>query len=362
MIEQWQQHIAQAASNGQTLQLRGGGSKAFYGQSPEGELLDTRAYSGIVSYEPTELVVTAKAGTALAELESTLAEQQQMLAFEPPHFGAATVGGCIATGLSGPRRIKAGAVRDFVLGAQLLDGNGKLLNFGGQVMKNVAGYDVSRFLAGSLGMLGIITEVSLKVLPQPETELTLQLSMNQGEALQRLCQWASQPLPISASAWHQQQLWLRLSGADSAVNAAAKKLGGDTVATAEASRLWQQIKEQQLAFFTEGDAPLWRIALPATTAELDIQAVDGKGYPVTSDHTLLEWNGTQRWLRGDIEPTALRQQVTALGGHASLFRGGNKAQGVFTPLAAPVMQLHQNLKAAFDPARVFNPGRLYPGL
>ena len=354
-IEHWQQQIAQANSQGLTLEIRGGGSKSFYGQQPQGQLIDTRAHSGIVSYEPTELVVTARTGTPLAELEATLAEQQQMLAFEPPHFGPATVGGSVATGLSGPRRARVGSLRDFVLGTQLLDGNGNLLEFGGQVMKNVAGYDVSRFLAGSLGILGIITEVSLKVLPLPESEQTLCLSLEQGPALISLCEWASQPLPISATAWHQNQLHIRLSGASSAVKAAANKLGGEMLDETAAKQFWQQLKEQQLPFFTESDTPLWRVALPATTPELAVETLN-------ADNTLLEWNGTQRWLRSDLPSEALRQQVTALGGHATLFRGGDKSQGVFTPLSAPLMMLHNNLKQEFDPKGVFNPGRLYPTL
>ncbi len=356
VLAQWQERIADACSTGTAIQLRGGGSKAFYGQRPEGEVLDTRSYNGIVNYEPTELVVTVRAGTPLAELEATLAQQQQMLAFEPPHFGPATVGGCVAAGLSGPRRARAGSLRDFVLGAQLLDGNGKLLSFGGQVMKNVAGYDVSRLLAGSLGTLGIITEVSLKVLPVPQSEQTRVFSLQQEKVLEVMRQWAGKPLPISGTAWHDGRLHVRLSGAGSAVEAAAVKLGGESLSPETAQQYWQQLREQETAFFRAGSAPLWRVALPATAPPLALDTL------LDDSNTLLEWNGTQRWLRGTLPGPRLRQLVSRLGGHATLFRSGDKEQGVFTPLADPMATLHTNLKKEFDPAGIFNPGRLYPSL
>lgn len=356
MLNEWQEQIASAGASGEVLQLRGGGSKAFYGQLPLGTVLDTRAHSGIVNYEPTELVVTARAGTPLAELEASLAEQRQMLAFEPPHFGEATVGGSVSAGLSGPRRTRAGSMRDFVLGAQLLDGNGKLLNFGGQVMKNVAGYDVSRLLVGSLGTLGIITEVSLKVLPVPELEQTQIFDLAQADAIAVMRKWASAPLPVSATAWQAGELRVRLSGASTAVQAAAAQLGGKTVAPDLARNYWLQLKEQQLAFFCDGEAPLWRVALPATAPVLAMDLLP------EGDNTLLEWNGTQRWLRADLPAAELRQLALQLGGHATLFRGGDKAQGVFTPLAPGLMTLHRNLKQEFDPNGIFDPGRMYPSL
>lgn len=357
MITQWQDQIAAAKEQGYKLQIRGAGSKLFYGQEPVGEILDTRSHQGIVNYEPTELVVTARAGTTLKELENTLAAQQQMLAFEPPHFGEATVGGCVAAGLSGPRRMRAGALRDFVLGAQMLDGNGTVLNFGGQVMKNVAGYDISRSLAGSLGCLGIISEVSLKVLPCPELEQTQVLSLSQAKALQQMCQWASQPLPISATSWQQGQLTVRLSGAASAVKAAASQLGGDTLNSETAQQHWQLIKEHQAAFFQPRPSALWRISLPATRPALTFNNSE-----TDPNDTLLEWNGCQRWLHSELPASTLRQQVSMLGGHATLFRGGDKLQGVFTPLSDTLMGLQHRLKQQFDPAGVFNPGRLYTGL
>jgi glycolate oxidase FAD binding subunit len=342
ILRQWQQRIQE----GGPLRLRGGGSKDFYGQALSGALLDTRPYRGIVAYEPTELVVTARCGTPLAEIEAVLAARGQMLAFEPPHFGAATIGGCVAAALSGPRRASVGAVRDFVLGVKLMDGCGRILNFGGQVMKNVAGYDVSRLLTGSLGTLGILFEVSLKVLPRPVAETTLRLAASQGEALTLMNRWAGQPLPISATCWYEQALTLRLSGAAAAVRAAAARLGGEIVD--DAANFWADLREQRHRFFA-GEAPLWRLSLPSTTA-----AVDLPGAP------LVEWGGAQRWWRGPLDAVAVRAAAAKAGGHATLFRGGDKAAaGVFQPLAPAVLTLHHRLKRAFDPDGIFSAERLY---
>jgi glycolate oxidase FAD binding subunit len=351
MLERLSERVRDAAARGAPLRLRGGGSKDFYGGEPRGEVLDTRAHAGIVDYEPTELVVTARCGTPLAELEGALAAQGQMLAFEPPHFGAgATVGGCVAAGLSGPRRAAAGAVRDFVLGVRVLDGKGRELAFGGRVMKNVAGYDVSRLLAGSLGVLAVILEVSLKVLPRPPAERTLRLELPQDKALESLNRWAGAPLPLSASAWRDGELCVRLSGAERAVQAAAQKLGGEALEAAQAARFWSGIREQSDPYFA-GDAPLWRLSVPSAAGPLDLAGA-----------LLVEWGGALRWLRSGADAATVRGAAARAGGHATLFRGGDKAAGVFAPLAPALLRLHRELKAAFDPAGVLNPGRLYPDL
>ncbi len=355
MIEQWRQQIAEARASGQALQIRGGGSKSFYGQTPIGSILDTRSYRGIVDYQPSELVVTVRAGTPLAELEQALAARRQMLPFEPPHFGPATIGGCVAAGLSGPRRMRSGGLRDFVLGAELLDGQGRQLSFGGQVMKNVAGYDVSRALAGSLGILGVITQVSLKVLPLPEQEQTRELFCSQEQALGLLRQWAALPLPVSATAWQEQILRIRLSGVSTAVAAAGRELGGDVLSEDTASSFWRQLREQQLPFFQYQDVPLWRVALPASAGVL-------AGISQPDSDVLLEWNGHQRWYRGEAPARDLRERISALGGEATLFRGGDKTTGVFNPPTTTLLTLHRRLKQVFDPHAVFNPGRLYPEL
>jgi glycolate oxidase FAD binding subunit len=348
-IEQFREQVrATVASNG-ALRIRGGGTKDWYGQQLAGDILDARAYSGIVDYEPTELVITARCGTPLAEIEAVLAGRNQMLAFEPPHFGdGATFGGAIAAGLSGPRRASSGAVRDFVLGAKIMDGKGEVLNFGGQVMKNVAGYDVSRLMAGSLGTLGLLLEISVKVLPRAFSETTLCFKMDEIEALRTLNEWGGQPLPVSASCWIDGLLMLRLSGAQAAVDAAVRSLGGQTVENAEL--FWESLREQQLAFFN-GDEPLWRLSVPSTASAL-----------VLKGRQMIEWGGAQRWLRADADPAtadSIRRTVSAAGGHATLFRGGDKGVGVFQPLSPALAAIHQRMKAAFDPSNVFNPGRMY---
>ncbi|SDF33950.1 glycolate oxidase FAD binding subunit [Massilia sp. PDC64] len=344
IVESFQERIR----SGRPQRIRGGGTKDWYGQRLEGDILDTRDYTGIVDYEPTELVITARCGTPLAEIEAALAERGQMLAFEPPHFGpGATLGGAIASGLSGPRRANSGAVRDFVLGCKLLDGKGDVLSFGGQVMKNVAGYDVSRLLAGSLGTLGLLLEVSVKVLPRAPREATLVFDgVAEVDAIRRLNEWAGQPLPVSASCWHDGMLALRLSGANAAVDAAIRSLGGDVMP--DCSRFWASLREQQHAFF-DGDMPLWRLSVPSTVGAI-----------VLGSPQLIEWGGAQRWLRapGDAAER-IRATVAACGGHATLFRGGDKSVGVFQPLVPAIARIHERLKAGFDPAGIFNPGRMY---
>lgn len=332
------------------LRIRGGGSKDFYGGSLSGELLETCGHAGIVNYEPTELVVTARAGTPLAELESALAARRQFLACEPPRFGAATVGGAVAAGLSGPRRAAVGSLRDFVLGVKLMDGEGRVHRFGGEVMKNVAGFDVSRLLAGSLGTLGLILEVSLKVLPLPLGDASLRFDLPQDKALEALNRWAGRPLPLVASAWEDGVLSIRLSGAQAAVNAACATLGGEVMDEAVASEFWQGLREQTTAFFKAGgQAPLWRLSLPSVAPSLDLPGA-----------ALIEWGGAQRWLRIDAPADTLRDAAARAGGHATLYRGGDKTAGVFTPLAPALMEIHRRLKQRFDPYGVFNPGRLYP--
>lgn len=332
------------------LRLRGGGTKDWYGQALNGEILDTRVNSGIVSYEPTELVITARCGTPLAQIEALLAQHNQMLAFEPPRYEGSTIGGVVASALSGPRRATAGALRDFVLGAVLMDGRGEVLRFGGQVMKNVAGYDVSRLLAGSLGTLGLILEVSLKVLPVPLREASLRFEMSEIDALTRLNEWAGQPLPVSASCWHQGMLSLRLSGAGAAVEAAQRKLGGQLLADEEASVFWASLRDQTHAYFSGGS--LWRMSVPSHASAIILRG-----------EQLIEWGGSQRWLKVDDDgaerAASIRRTVAAAGGHATLFRGGDKSVGVFHPLAPAVANIHQRLKQSFDPAGIFNPGRMY---
>lgn len=371
IIDQLAHTIREAANRQTPLCIRGGGTKEFYGGPLRGETLSASAYRGVVEYEPTELVLTARAGTPLAEIEAALREKGQMLAFEPPHFGAApsplfplpragegnvvptspamrmaTLGGCIAAGLSGPRRAYAGAVRDLVLGVRMLDGKGSDLRFGGRVMKNVAGYDISRLMAGSLGTLGVILEVSLKTLPLPAAEITLRREQTQAEAITLMNEWAGRPLPLSATCHIDNLLYVRLSGAVAAVRAAREKLGGEEVA--DGAAFWHDLREQRLDFFSRPQ-PLWRLSIKSTTPPLDLPGPQ-----------LLEWGGSLRWLKSAADATTVRAAAALGGGHATLFRGGDKTSGVFHPLPPVLMRLHQRLKRSFDPAGILNPGRMYP--
>lgn len=350
-IDQYQAIIRAAVESKTPLRIRGGGTKDFYG-NPAGEqnstLLDMADYNGIVDYEPTELVITARAGTRLADLEVALDQHGQMLAFEPPYFGdAATLGGCVAAGLSGPRRAAAGSVRDFVLGVRMLDGKGEDLHFGGQVMKNVAGYDVSRLMAGSMGTLGVLLEVSLKVLPKPAVETTLRMAMDETAAIEKMNQWAGKPLPVSATCYTGGELFLRLSGAEPAVRAAQMKLGGETLK--DDDMFWRSVREHTHEFF-QPDKPLWRLSIRSATPPL---LLPGK--------QLLEWSGGLRWLRtdGGEDVEAIRAAAKEAGGHATLFRHNQSGISVFHPLPSGMMKIHRALKEKFDPSGIFNSGRLY---
>ncbi|MBN2680288.1 glycolate oxidase subunit GlcE [Acidithiobacillus montserratensis] len=345
-----QEQVREAYAQSRVLHIQGSGSKAFYGRRVRhGEPLRMRGHQGVVDYEPSELFITLRAGTTLQNLQAQLAEAGQILPFEPPFFGAeATIGGTLACGFSGPRRPYAGSARDYVLGVQLLNGQGEILRFGGQVMKNVAGYDVSRLLVGSLGTLGVLLEVTLKVLPRPEQELTLVQELPMAAAIIQMNQWAAQPLPVSASAWYDNYLYLRLSGAAKAVEAAGRKIGGEVLSAADA--FWTDLREQRHGFF-QGDASLWRLALAPASPPLPLP-----------EPTLIEWGGGQRWLRGHQDAAALQGVAAKYGGHATLFRGEDASGEVFHPLSPPLLALQQRLKKAFDPRGILNPGRLYAAL
>jgi glycolate oxidase FAD binding subunit len=343
VIQQFQETIRAAAAGKTPLRLRGSGSKDFYGLNLQGDILDTRAYSGIVEYEPTELVFTARAGTPLRDVEAALAENGQTLPFEPPHFGPdATFGGCIASGFSGPRRANQGSARDFVLGIRMLNSRGEDLQFGGQVMKNVAGYDVSRLIAGSFGTLGLVLEISAKVLPGPKVEQTLRFDMDETRAIEAMNRWAGQPLPLSASCYFDNSLHVRLSGAAPAVSAAQKKLGGDAV---DGDAFWYSVREQTHPFFADAKS-LWRLSLKSSTA------------PLALGPTLIEWNGSLRWITGAGELEHMHSAAVKAGGHATLFRSNEKADAI-QQLDGGLLMLNKKLKQALDPEGIFGPHRLH---
>ncbi|MDQ7075791.1 MAG: glycolate oxidase subunit GlcE [Gammaproteobacteria bacterium] len=328
------------------LNLNGGGSKAFYGRLRSGQTLDINAHRGVVNYAPEELVITVRSGTPLARVEALLADKQQMLPFEPPHFGTtASIGGTVACGLSGPARPYRGAVRDHLLGCRIINGKGEQLKFGGEVMKNVAGYDVSRLMVGAQGTLGLLLEVSIKVLPMPKQNLTLCLEQNEDEALQTFSRLANQPLPLSAASHYQGVSYLRLSGSEAGVAAARAAIGGEELDNA--AHFWQQEREQKHDFFANPEQPLWRFSLPPASA------------PLALPEQYLSWGGAQRWLRGDHDAALLRQLAQQHGGHAELFRGDSREADNLPPLEPGLLKLHQQVKHAFDPQGILNPGRLY---
>lgn len=340
------EQVSQALQNATPLRIQGSNSKVFLGRIVAGEVLDTRSHRGIVSYDPTELVITARCGTPLSELAEALNQAQQMLPCEPPSFGDdATVGGMIASGLSGPRRPWAGSVRDFVLGTRVITGHGKHLRFGGEVMKNVAGYDLSRLMAGSYGALGVITEVSLKVLPKPRQCLSISLEMDSDRALLRLAQWGQQPLPISAACHDGERLHLRLEGGEGSVAAAHDRLGGERLETS----YWTDLNEQRLRFFDE-DQPIWRVSVPNNTPGLSLPG-----------RQLIDWGGAQRWLKSDADASLIRAIVNEVGGHVTCYSHG-LCDSPFQPLPETLLRYHRSLKQQLDPRGIFNPGRLYPEL
>ncbi|TDV43306.1 glycolate oxidase FAD binding subunit [Pseudomonas graminis] len=341
------EQVNQAIQSALPLRIQGANSKAFLGREVAGEVLDTRIHSGIVTYDPTELVITARAGTPLSVLNAALEDAGQMLPCEPPSYsdggaGDATVGGMVAAGVSGPRRPWSGSVRDFVLGTRVITGLGKHLRFGGEVMKNVAGYDLSRLMAGSFGCLGLITEVSLKVLPKPRLCTSIALEMDSATALARLAQWGQEPLPISAASHDGRVLRLRLEGGEGSVAAAHDRLGGESIDPA----YWRALNEHRLDFFTDG-RPLWRLSLPVSTAALDLPG-----------DQLIDWAGAQRWLKSDASGDEIRRIVSAAGGHATCYSHGLD-DSPFQPLATPLLRYHRQLKAQLDPHGIFNPGRMY---
>ena len=343
---QIQQAVQTAAGKQSPLNIIAGGSKSFYGRTAQGQALDVSGHQGIINYHPSELVITARAGTRLADIQQTLAEQGQILAFEPPSFAAsATLGGTVACGISGCRRPFAGAARDFVLGCKIINGQGEVLSFGGEVMKNVAGYDVSRLMAGAMGTLGVLLEISLKVLPIPHQEMTCTFQLGKTDAMHKMLALALQSLPLSALSYDGERVYVRLSGVESAVQAAVKKTGPDVLL--DGQQYWHDLKEQQLDFF-QSDKPLWRISVAPATPELQL-----------AGDWFVDWGGALRWLKTDETAENIFAGAANANGHATLFRSGDRSGEVFQPLTGKFQQLNHNLKKAFDPQGILNPGKIF---
>lgn len=344
--EALQARVLKAISDQAPICISGSGSKTFYGQPPVGETVSTLEHQGIINYQPSELVITARAGTPMSTIQNLLNEHQQYLPFDPPWFAEhATLGGAIACGLSGPGRISTGSTRDFVLGTRLINGKGEILRFGGEVMKNVAGYDVSRLMTGALGTLGLLLDISVKTMPKPAAIKHLCFDMTAHEAIEKLNRWAAEPRPIGASCWMDQTLHLRLSGQQADVDQTASHLGGETVDNQP--DFWPDLREHRLSFF-DTQSTLWRVSLPPATAPLNL-----------AGETIYEWHGGQRWLISDAPADQIRSTVAKHGGHATQFRNSDPEHPVFHPLPDGILRLHRQLKQAFDPHGVFNPGRLY---
>jgi glycolate oxidase FAD binding subunit len=342
-----QERVSEALADGTALAIIGGGSKSFYGQPMAGEQLELGLHTGIIDYDPAELVITLRTGCKLADVETLLAENHQMLGFEPLYLGQnSTIGGVVASGLAGPRRAWAGGVREFILGAKIISGRGEIMNFGGRVIKNVAGFDVSRLMVGALGTLGVLLELSLRLIPCFETELTLGF---EHKSSQQHTGWinalSSKPLPLSASLWYAGRSTIRLSGSHQGVASAAQQLGGD-----KEQDIWPGLRQQKHEFFlTEGT--ILRLSLPQTCEQFLAEEIE-----------LIEWGGALRWMRGESDLQALRREVEKLNGNVCVYRGAGVDTEIFQPLSEPMMRLHRSLKASFDPAGILNPGRLYPGL
>lgn len=349
--QQLQQQVEEAYREKVPLRIIGGDSKSFYGNLSEGKLLSVSAHTGIVEYEPNELVITVRAGTPLKEVKERLAAHGQMLAFEPPAYGdSATIGGTIACGFSGPGRLSAGSARDFVLGCKVLTGKGEVIEFGGKVIKNVAGYDVSRLMVGAMGTLGVLLEISLKVLPQPEKEITLAAAAKVSESIDIMNARAGQALPLTAACYDGEAVLLRFSSTEKGIKHALSMVAGDELK--QGPQFWQELNEHKHFFFEE-DVPLWRLSLAPATLHLGIPG-----------NWLFDWGGALRWFKTDATPKNVRDAVAAEGGHATLFRyhemwREQQEVSVFHPLPKALMSIHQKMKTAFDPEKILNRHRFY---
>jgi len=353
LSNQLQADVILAAKDKRPLNIIGGNSKAWYGREVVGEPLNLAEHEGILAYQPKELTLKVRAGTKLSVIADALDEHRQRLPFDPPYFGeSATIGGTMACNFSGPRRPYAGSARDFMLGCNIINGKGEKLHFGGEVMKNVAGFDVSRLMVGSLGTLGVLLDVSLKVLPHREAEQTVALPASFSESIAIMSKWAATPLPVTAMCADGDFVYFRICGTNSAVQRSLKEIGGTI--HGGGFQLWKDLREHELPYFDD-PRPLYRLSLPSAAPFASLEDA------LVSDW-FIGWGGAQRWLKSDLPLAVVQAYARSLGGTASIFRYGNRGDEVFAPLPAPVMALHQRLKASFDPHRILNVGRMYKDL
>ncbi|MDX8391856.1 MAG: glycolate oxidase subunit GlcE [Mariprofundaceae bacterium] len=353
-----QDNIRRARADKRSLNIIGSNTKSWYGRQPVGTPLHVGKYAGIIHYQPIELIITARAGTPLTEIASALDAHKQRLPFDPPYFGEkATLGGTVACGFSGPRRPYAGSCRDFVLGCRIVNGKGEILKFGGEVMKNVAGFDVSRLLAGSMGTLGVLLDISLKILPHRLAEQTVVADADFHAAIKIMNRWAGTPLPITAMCADGQRVYFRICGTSSSVDMTRRQIVGeidDHCLHDDGLNFWKSVREHRLPFFAD-TRPLWRLSVPAAADHPLLDAVP-------DDDWFIGWGGAQRWLKSDLPGEVIFAAAQAAGGHAALFRHGDRQADVFAPLSDAQMRLHKRLKQAFDPDAILNPGRMYKDL
>ena len=342
--------VRSAHENSEPLRIRGSGSKFFYGRPIVGTVLDVSKHQGITSYEPSEMVLTARAGTTLREITQALSDSHQSLGFEPPWFGdRATLGGTIACGLSGPRRPFAGSARDFVLGVKCITGTGEFMAFGGQVIKNVAGYDVSRLMVGAMGTLGVLCEISIRVLPKHEVEVTRLLELDEDAALTKMADLPLNPYPLSGLSYSNGVLRVRLSGTENGTMSAGKVIGGEE--DPQGSEYWRQLREQELNFFNRNQT-LWRVSVPPTAPAFGL-----------SSDCVIDWGGALRWVYTDKSEKEAFEIARNMNGHAILFRGDEHYQGErFSKLPQKLSDIHSGLKTSFDPSGILNSGIMYEDL
>ena len=339
------ERVLDAGNRSEPIRVRGGNSKEFLGRSLTGSSVDTSAHTGVVQYEPDELVLTVRSGTTLDEINDVLGEHKQMLGFEPPRYTAqSTIGGTFACNLSGPARPWRGSVRDAVLGLRLINGRGEHLRFGGRVIKNVAGFDASRLQAGAFGTLGIITEISLRVLPAPEASVTLARELDVRASLRYMNELAGTSVPLTGACWANGIQYIRLEGSTAGVAAATRQIGGDRTDFT----VWKTLRDPDAQLFGGASAgSLWRFSVSSTSES------------ILPNDVVIDWAGALRYVRAEADLDEMSRLAAKAGGHVMRISHNSDEREFLQQPEPAVRKLHERLKLAFDPGRILNPGRLY---